>query len=104
MEALNKSIDRLSEAQERTRKNLDKASDDFNTKWGAFLENFVEKNLPRLFQKRGIPVHNTAMRMRRCKDHSFDTEYDLVVRSRECVVVETRTTMTNAPDFVPKTY
>ena len=55
----------------------------------------MAQDLPRLFQKRGIPVHSTAMRVRpRRKDLSVEAEYDLVVRNGECIVViETKTTL-----------
>ena len=94
-ETLAKSLERVHEAQRETQKKLDQASGNFNNKWGEFLENFVEGDLPRLFQKWGMPVHWTTPRVRcRREDNSVAAEYDLVISNGECIVViETKTTV-----------
>ena len=92
---LRESLKRVHEAQRETQKKLDQASGNFNNKWGEFLENFVEGDLPRLFQKWGMPVHWTTPRVRcRRGDNSVAAEYDLVISNGECIVViETKTTV-----------
>ena len=79
----------LAEEQKKTEKTVQKASGDFANKWGEFLENFVEGDLPGLFHQWGISeVSSVASRLRK-KDSNGQpiAEYDLVVHNGSAVIV-----------------
>ena len=97
-----KAFQETKEEQKRTEKSLqalgqklDKASGNFNTKWGAFIANLVSGGLIKLLGERGIKVNLVqkgviAYREDGTKEH----EYDLVaLNGKEAVVVEAKTTL-----------
>ena len=75
---------------------LKEAGDNFNSKWGKFMEKLVEGNLIELLQEAGIDVQRLEER-RKIKDKNKRVlaEYDLIViNGSEVVVVEVKTTLT----------
>ena len=84
------------EALKELSKNLDKASGNFNNKWGRFLEGFVRGNLLALLRERGIPVERVQPRFEIPPKHGqMAGDFDLLaINGREIVAVEVKTTLT----------
>ena len=78
------------------RKSLDKASGNFNNKWGQFMERLIQGDLLKLLGERGIAVEKILPKV--ClgrPDKSIAMEFDLIaVNGEEVVVVEVKTTLT----------
>ena len=92
------SLKRTEEAIEQQGKNLDKASGNFNNKWGAFMEKLVKGNLIDLLQKQGIAVDAVTRKFEIWDKNNKDqlAEFDLLaVNGDEMVVVEVKTTLTS---------
>ena len=85
---------------------LKQADDNFNKKWGKFMEKLVEGNLVELLQKSGIDVQRVEERRKiKDKNNIILAEYDLIViNGDEVVVVEVKTTLTKQKvgEFVEK--
>ena len=78
--------------------NLDKASGNFNNKWGAFMEKLVKGNLIDLLQKQGIAVDAVTRKFEIWDKNNKDqlAEFDLLaINGDEMVVVEVKTTLTS---------
>ena len=83
------------EAIRRVSESLDKASGNFNNKWGSFMENLVKGDLVRLLNERDIQVVKTLSRVPfyRSKGEQ-EGEFDLIaVNGEEVVIVEVKTTL-----------
>ena len=83
------------EAIRRVSESLDKASGNFNNKWGMFMENLVKGDLVRLLNERDIQVVKTLSRVPfyRSKGEQ-EGEFDLIaVNGEEVVIVEVKTTL-----------
>ena len=79
----------------RVSESLDKASGNFNNKWGSFIENLVKGGLVRLLNERDIQVVKTLSRVPfyRSKGEQ-EGEFDLIaVNEEEVVIVEIKTTL-----------
>ena len=91
----------LKETQEAVKKqgeNLDKASGNFNNKWGAFMEKLVKGNLIDLLQKQGIAVDAVTRKFEIWDKNNKNklAEFDLLaVNGDEMVVVEVKTTLSS---------
>ena len=78
-------------------KSLKRASGNFTSKWGRFLEGFVKGTLVALLQKRGIEVSRLQRRMNIPSEVPGESagDFDLVaLNGKEIVVVEVKTTLT----------
>ncbi len=63
-------------------------------KWGHFVEGVVEPSMVRLFNERGIPIEETAQRLKKRVDGE-SMEVDLLgFNGDEVVVVEVKSTLT----------
>ena len=76
--------------------NLDKASGNFNNKWGAFIEKLIAGDLTSLLKEQGIPVKELDSRKALYReDRTALGEYDLIAYNGDSVVVtEVKTTLT----------
>ena len=93
----------LQESQGKTEESLRELGDhlrradgNFNTKWGHFLENFVEGDVVRLLREGGMKVDTLVpgLVVRKDDDPRPRAEHDLVASNgKEAVVVETKTTL-----------
>ena len=78
-------------------KSLKRASGNFTSKWGRFLEGFVKGTLVALLQKRGIEVSRLQRRMNIPSGVPGESvgDFDLVaLNGKEIVVIEVKTTLT----------
>ena len=78
-------------------KSLKRASGNFTSKWGRFLEGFVKGTLVALLQKRGIEVSRLQRRMNIPSEVPGESagDFDLVaLNGKEIVVIEVKTTLT----------
>lgn len=91
-----KSIRELRETQKETERALQKASGNFNNKWGAFMESLISGDLLSLLGEWDIPVTRiTSRKTLYRRDSSPFAEYDLVAYNGDAiVVVEVKTTLT----------
>lgn len=82
---------------EKTMKSIERASGNFNNKWGQFLENLVSGDLVSLLQQRGIRVDKIKPRVKYLfPDKNIGTEFDLIaVNGFEIVVIEIKTTLSD---------
>jgi len=68
--------------------------DGLNGRWGKFVENFVEPAVVRLFQARGIPVTETAQRVKQTRGE-FAMEIDILAENGDvAVAVEVKSHLT----------
>jgi len=75
-------------------KQLKKTDEDFNGKWGSFVEALVRGVLISLLQERGIKVDHFAMVRKGRVGKQTVSEFDLIaINGREVVVVEVKTTL-----------
>ena len=90
-----KSLQKTQESLQNLNKSLDKASGNFNNKWGAFMEGLVKGDIVRLLNEWNIQVEKVMPRVKiRRKDYTIKNEYDLiVVNGSEIVVIEVKTTL-----------
>ena len=91
-------VKRGQEAVEKQGKNLDKASGNFNNKWGAFMEKLVKGNLIDLLQKQGIAVDAVTRKFEIWDKENKNqlAEFDLLaINGDEMVVVEVKTTLSD---------
>ena len=90
-----KSLQKTQESLQNLNKSLDKASGNFNNKWGAFMEGLVKGDIVRLLNEWNIQVEKVMPRVKiRRKDNTIKNEYDLiVVNGSEIVVIEVKTTL-----------
>jgi hypothetical protein len=106
---------RLREEDERRSKEADKRSRDldrklnklehlFNSQWGKLIESLVEGALVKIFNERGIPVQQTAQRVKGIYQGN-QWEIDIVVKNGDAVIiVEVKTTLRpdDVKDFLKK--
>ncbi|MEP7267960.1 MAG: hypothetical protein ABI844_10065 [Saprospiraceae bacterium] len=78
-----------------TDKRIVKAFDLFEGQWGKLIESLVEGDLIRLFQERGIDVHETSQR-RKGTQNGEQFEFDIIAHNgNEIIIVEVKTTLRN---------
>ena len=96
MKELRKAQQRTEEGLQKLTKNLDRASGEFNRKWGQFLENLVKDDLVKLLGERNIKVARVQPRLVFCDSNGREIgEFDLVaINGEEIVAVEVKTTLT----------
>lgn len=94
---LNTQWKNLQEVVEKTSKSIKEANGNFNNKWGEFLENFIEGDLPNIFRDRNIEVKAIFPRVKAERENkSVEAEYDfIVVNGKEVIVIEVKTTVSS---------
>ena len=97
---LNASLTRLEKVVEQTSKEVA----NLTTRWGQFVENLVEPGVIRLFQSRGIEVHETHRRVQ-AKRGAVKMEIDVLAVNDEVVVaveVKSRLARVDVDEFLEK--
>ena len=93
---VDKELKELKESIIEQRRNLDKASGNFDNKWGAFIESLIAGDLVSLLKEQGIPVREFESRKYLYRENrTVLGEYDLIAHNGESVVVtEVKSTLT----------
>ena len=93
MEKVWEALKKTEEIVEKQAKSIKKANDNFNTKWGRFMEDLVKGDLINLLKKRKIEVIRPLSRVEYYReDGSLAGDVDIIaVNGKEIVAVEVKT-------------
>ena len=89
-------LQEFKESVDKQCRELSRSVRNINTRWGQFMENLAEKDLPVLLRERGIQVDKILPHLLALKNDGYTrkAEYDLVAHNgEEIVVVEVKTTL-----------